>query len=376
MDVQVIISLVLVALVCSLIAALCAEKRKSPASSQVEGGIVHKRINAYQALDNQARRDNNPTEYQRADDRHIASPKTTIKQEPIRSNHQPERYASPPKNNNNNNYVSPPVHNSREEVNLNFKQPVNSQSQQGQKYNNSQPAKPGHPYAQNNHSNPPANKPSYPPQSTAPSVNKPIVATTPANRFAVTTATPTPNNKPSYTPPAPTSSNKPSFTAQPTSAPSKPTSVHTTTNYVPATNYAPAQAPAANRPGANKPTHTPVAAQVAPKPIIGGNPKINALMQWTQQCTQGYKHVNITNFTTAWKDGMAFCALIHHHKPSFDYDSLSPSNPAKNLKLAFDLAEKMGVPRLMEPEDFLVLDVPDRLSTITYLFEWSNKLNK
>jgi len=112
------------------------------------------------------------------------------------------------------------------------------------------------------------------------------------------------------------------------------------------------------------------------KPVVGGNPKINNLMQWIQNCTHTHKNVDINNFTTSWKNGMAFCALIHHHDTSlFDYDSLNPNNAHANLKLAFDCAEKMGIPRLMEPEDFLDIDVPDRLSTITYLFEWSNKLN-
>jgi hypothetical protein len=135
---------------------------------------------------------------------------------------------------------------------------------------------------------------------------------------------------------------------------------------------------AGNKQNAVVPTYKSVAPVSQPpatsKAPVGGNPKINALMQWVQRCTQGYAHVNITNFTTSWKDGMAFCALIHHHNPCFDYNALSPNNPKHNLTLAIDLAEKMGIPRLSDPEDYLDIDVPDRLSTITYLFGWSSKL--
>ena len=52
------------------------------------------------------------------------------------------------------------------------------------------------------------------------------------------------------------------------------------------------------------------------------------------------QHVNITNFTTSWNDGMAFCALIHHFRPeSFDYSQLDPTNRRHNFQLAFDTAE-------------------------------------
>ena len=37
----------------------------------------------------------------------------------------------------------------------------------------------------------------------------------------------------------------------------------------------------------------------------------DALLYWCQKVTQGYKDVKIINFTTSWKDGLGFNAIIH-----------------------------------------------------------------
>ena len=50
--------------------------------------------------------------------------------------------------------------------------------------------------------------------------------------------------------------------------------------------------------------------------------------------------IEITNFSTSWNNGLAFCALIHHFYPdAFDIHSLDPKQRRKNFELAFDTAE-------------------------------------
>lgn len=52
------------------------------------------------------------------------------------------------------------------------------------------------------------------------------------------------------------------------------------------------------------------------------------------------QNLQISNFSTSWSDGLAFCALIHHFYPeAFDYDKLSPENRRENFELAFKVAE-------------------------------------
>lgn len=62
------------------------------------------------------------------------------------------------------------------------------------------------------------------------------------------------------------------------------------------------------------------------------------------------------------QDGLALCALVHAYNNSLlDYSSLSPNEPAKNLRLALELAEKeLGIPPLIQAEDLLQPNAADR----------------
>ncbi|VDP03052.1 unnamed protein product [Heligmosomoides polygyrus] len=53
------------------------------------------------------------------------------------------------------------------------------------------------------------------------------------------------------------------------------------------------------------------------------------------------QNVSVTNFSSSWADGLAFCALIHRFAPdAFDFNQLDPKNKRHNLELAFRVAEK------------------------------------
>ncbi|XP_062568656.1 EH domain-binding protein 1-like isoform X1 [Saccostrea cucullata] len=95
-----------------------------------------------------------------------------------------------------------------------------------------------------------------------------------------------------------------------------------------------------------------------------------SLLEWCKEVTQGYKGVKVTNLTTSWRNGMAFCAIIHHFKPDLlDFKSLAPHDIKGNNKTAFDAAAACGIPRLIEPSDMVLLAVPDKLSVMTYLHQ-------
>ncbi|XP_066540760.1 spectrin beta chain, erythrocytic [Hoplias malabaricus] len=103
----------------------------------------------------------------------------------------------------------------------------------------------------------------------------------------------------------------------------------------------------------------------------------DALLLWCQMKTAGYPNINITNFTTSWKDGLAFNALIHKHRPDLvDYGNLQRSNPTHNLQQAFNVAErKLGVTKLLDPEDVFT-ENPDEKSIITYVVAFYHYFSK
>ncbi|XP_034412576.1 uncharacterized protein ehbp1l1a isoform X4 [Cyclopterus lumpus] len=93
-----------------------------------------------------------------------------------------------------------------------------------------------------------------------------------------------------------------------------------------------------------------------------------SLLDWCQKATQGHKGVKINNFSTSWRNGLAFCAILHHFQPEkINYEMLDPYDIKHNNKKAFDGFAKLGISRLMEPSDMVMLAVPDRLIVMTYL---------
>jgi len=78
----------------------------------------------------------------------------------------------------------------------------------------------------------------------------------------------------------------------------------------------------------------------------------DALLLWCQMKTAGYHNVNVRNFTTSWRDGLAFNAIIHKHRPDLiQFEKLSKSNAMYNLNNAFNVAEeKLGLTKLLDAE--------------------------
>ncbi|XP_042621073.1 EH domain-binding protein 1-like isoform X1 [Cyprinus carpio] len=106
----------------------------------------------------------------------------------------------------------------------------------------------------------------------------------------------------------------------------------------------------------------------SPLPSPGLVTSSQSLLKWCQDITRNYKGVKITNFSTSWRNGLAFCAILHHFHPEIiDFDALEPHNIKQNNKAAFDGFASLGISRLLEPSDMVLLSVPDRLIVMTYL---------
>lgn len=108
-----------------------------------------------------------------------------------------------------------------------------------------------------------------------------------------------------------------------------------------------------------------------PSPVLGQKPNASqSLLAWCREVTKNYRGVKITNFTTSWRNGLSFCAILHHFRPDLiDYKSLNPQDIKENNKKAYDGFASIGISRLLEPSDMVLLAIPDKLTVMTYLYQ-------
>ncbi|KAM3931495.1 EH domain-binding protein 1 isoform 2-T2 [Leptodactylus fuscus] len=145
-----------------------------------------------------------------------------------------------------------------------------------------------------------------------------------------------------------------------------------------------APAPPAPTPKKEEPPRTPLSAPAAkelaaaspkpsplPSPTLGRQPNASqSLLAWCKEVTKSYRGVKITNFTTSWRNGLAFCAILNYFRPDLiDYKSLNPQDIKENNKKAYDGFASIGISRLLEPSDMVLLAIPDKLTVMTYLYQ-------
>uniref|UniRef100_A0A673GHT4 Cytospin-A n=1 Tax=Sinocyclocheilus rhinocerous TaxID=307959 RepID=A0A673GHT4_9TELE len=99
-----------------------------------------------------------------------------------------------------------------------------------------------------------------------------------------------------------------------------------------------------------------------------GGSKRNALLRWCQKKTEGYQNIDITNFSSSWNDGLAFCAVLHTYLPAhIPYQELNSQDKRRNFSLAFQAAESVGIKSTLDINDMVHTERPDWQSVMTYV---------
>jgi len=102
--------------------------------------------------------------------------------------------------------------------------------------------------------------------------------------------------------------------------------------------------------------------------VKNGGSKRNALLKWCQSKTAGYVDVDITNFSSSWNDGMAFCAMLHTYMPErIPYGSLKASEKRRNFTIAFEAAEAVGIQNCLNLTEMVSIERPDWQQIMTYV---------
>ncbi|XP_034027173.1 cytospin-A isoform X2 [Thalassophryne amazonica] len=99
-----------------------------------------------------------------------------------------------------------------------------------------------------------------------------------------------------------------------------------------------------------------------------GGSKRNALLKWCQKKTEGYQNIDITNFSSSWNDGLAFCAVLHTYLPAhIPYQELTSQEKRRNFTLAFQAAESVGIKCTLDINEMVHTERPDWQNVMTYV---------
>ena len=95
--------------------------------------------------------------------------------------------------------------------------------------------------------------------------------------------------------------------------------------------------------------------------LASGGGGTKALEKWAKVVTSIHFAAHpacpqaIVNMTTSWRNGLGFCAIIHHFRPDLlsaeELAARDPEDVFGNNELAFNLAEQqIGIPALLDPQ--------------------------
>ena len=111
--------------------------------------------------------------------------------------------------------------------------------------------------------------------------------------------------------------------------------------------------------------------------MSGGVRGPRGLLAWCRAVLTDYPGLDLLDMSASWRDGRAFCGLVHRFRPDLlAFSLLSASDPAYNCNLAFSIAENfLGIPSLLDAADIVSVKVPDQRSIITYVSLFYHKFH-
>ncbi|CAH2098577.1 unnamed protein product [Euphydryas editha] len=97
---------------------------------------------------------------------------------------------------------------------------------------------------------------------------------------------------------------------------------------------------------------------------------VQDLLEWCSGVTREYRSCRVTNLTTSFRSGLAFCAIIHHFRPDLiDFSGLQAEQAESNVRTALEASARLGIAQVLTVADVCRPPAPDKLAIMTYLFQ-------